>query len=171
VDCGTGRFMTTALVAPGFAEIVMTALMASSRHGSGQTSSGFASCALPGQQQSAGRARHFTQETLRRWGLGGIVEDCAVIVSELLSNAVRYGLDGACPGMLPLRLALWRRSSSVTCAISDLSSAPPVLREPDWLAESGRGLHIVDTLAQSWGWTVPADRSGKTVWASVAFLK
>jgi anti-sigma regulatory factor (Ser/Thr protein kinase) len=147
----------------------MTALKAYTRTGSGLPVSDSASCALPGQQQSAGRARHFTQSTLERWGLGPAVEDCAVIVSELLSNAIRYGLAGSTrQSALPLRLALLRRGSNVLCAISDPNSQPPVMREPDWLAESGRGLHIVDSLADSWGWTRPADRSGKTVWASVS---
>lgn len=155
--------------APEVAEIVMTALKAHARSASGLAASGFASCALPAQQQSAGRARHFTQATLHRWGLAPVIEDCAVIVSELLGNAIRYGLTGedGTHGALPLRLALLRRGEGVLCAISDPSSRPPVLRDPDWLAESGRGLHIVDTLAESWGWTLPADRSGKTVWATV----
>jgi hypothetical protein len=42
-----------------------------------------------------------------------------------------------------------------------------VVKEPDYFAETGRGLHIIDSLSESWGWT-PPDRAGKSVWAMVS---
>lgn len=53
------------------------------------------------------------------------------------------------------------------CAVSDAGPGAPVIRPQEALAESGRGLHIVDRLSESWGWTTP-DRSGKTVWATMS---
>lgn len=50
--------------------------------------------------------------------------------------------------------------------MSDAGTTTPVVTPPDPLAESGRGLHIVDQLSVEWGWTSP-DTSGKTVWATV----
>jgi hypothetical protein len=73
-------------------------------------------------------------------------------------------LDGAGDGSSPLiRLSLVRRAPQVVCAVSDPSSSGPVAREADWVAESGRGLHLVDSFSQSWGWHPVA--AGKVVWA------
>jgi hypothetical protein len=74
-----------------------------------------------------------------------------------------FGVAGAyCPAWL----ALTRQEDSVLCAVSDAGSSTPVLVPADPLAESGRGLRIVDELSDAWGWTSP-DASGKTVWATV----
>jgi anti-sigma regulatory factor (Ser/Thr protein kinase) len=112
-------------------------------------------------------ARHFTRSTLRGWGLEVLVEDASVVVTELLSNAVRHGLasprDASGAPQL-LGLGLLRRGATVLCAISDPGADLPVLREPDGLTESGRGLFIVGALSESWGWT-PHHRAGKAVWA------
>jgi hypothetical protein len=68
-------------------------------------------------------------------------------------------------GPHPVWLGLLRRGSSVLCTVSDPSRAVPVVREPDDEGgESGRGLHVVDAISESWGWT-PPDRAGKAVWA------
>jgi hypothetical protein len=133
--------------------------------------SGFAACALEAEFQAASEARHFARSTLYAWGLGELVDNVAVIVSELLSNAIRYGLVSrlrppASPH--PVWLGLLRRGeTTVLCAVSDPSSEVPVLKKPDYFAETGRGLHVIDSLSDSWGWTQP-DHAGKTVWAAVS---
>ncbi len=67
-------------------------------------------------------------------------------------------------GSAPLiRLSLVRRAPQVVCAVSDPSTSGPVAREADFIAESGRGLHLVDSFSQSWGWHPVA--AGKVVWA------
>ncbi len=132
--------------------------------------SGFAACALGPDPQTAGAAREFTRTTLTGWHLQPLVDDVAVVVSELLSNALRYGLVGSRTRPLsprPVWLGLLRRDRSVLCAVSDPGTSVPVLKEPDWCAESGRGLHVIDALSDSWGWTTP-DHSGKAVWATVS---
>jgi hypothetical protein len=52
----------------------------------------------------------------------------------------------------------------VLCAVADPSQTAPELKEADVLAETGRGLHVVGALADTWGYTQPSER-GKVVWA------
>ncbi|MFJ8046192.1 ATP-binding protein [Kitasatospora sp. NPDC096147] len=66
--------------------------------------------------------------------------------------------------LLPIRISLVHRSPQVVCAVSDPSSQGPIAREPDFVAESGRGLHLVDSFSRSWGWH-PLAGAGKVVWA------
>ena len=132
--------------------------------------SGFATCALHGGHQAAGVARHFTRSTLQSWGMAALADDVETIVSEMLSNAIRHGLP--CPEQLPsaprlVGLGLLRRGATVLCAVSDPSTDVPVVLERTRSAASGRGLHIIDALSESWGWTPPG-RRGKTVWATVS---
>lgn len=143
---------------------------------------GFAVCALSGSAHTVAEARNFTRVILKNWQMcAGVTEDAALVVSELVSNALRYGdrtaeesgapdTAGASAGaerFCPAWLALTRQESAVLCAVSDGGTSAPVVKPQDPLAESGRGLHIVDRLSDSWGWTAP-DRSGKTVWATVS---
>ncbi|MFK0291269.1 ATP-binding protein [Streptomyces sp. NPDC090442] len=138
---------------------------------------GFAACALSGSACTVAEARRFTRDTLQDWRMCPVLADNAVlIVSELVTNALRHGTP-ADPFELafnslggnrfcPAWLALTRQESGVLCAVSDGGSGAPVLRQQDALAESGRGLRLVDELSDSWGWTLP-DHAGKTVWATV----
>ena len=114
-------------------------------------------------------ARDFTAATLARWGIGDRRDDIVVVVSELLTNALRYTVP--CPGTAwprwPVRLGLLQPGPWVLCAISDPSDEVPAPREPDWCCESGRGLHVVASLCDEWGCTPPGPR-GKVVWAMFA---
>ncbi|MFI1158747.1 ATP-binding protein [Streptomyces sioyaensis] len=136
----------------------------------------FAACALSSSARTVSEARRFTRVTLEGWKLcAGVAEDAALVVSELVSNALRYG--SRTPGererrealapLGPAWLALTRQGATVLCAVSDAGAGAPVVRPQDTLAESGRGLQIVDRLSDAWGWT-PPDRTGKTVWATVS---
>ena len=143
-------------------------------------------CALAPRHESVRTAREFTKLTLNRWGLGGLFDDIALVASELVTNALRHALASAsvpeqrsspwgrrgaaieaafndCSAPL-IRLSLVRRVPQVVCAVTDPSSNGPVAREADWVAESGRGLHLVDSFSQSWGWHPVA--AGKVVWAT-----
>ena len=135
---------------------------------SGET--GFAACALSGDPQVAADARGFTRSTLNGWGMSALVDNAAIVVSELLSNALRYGVAGPRARALsphPVWLGLLRRGNAVMCAVSDPGTDVPVVKVPDYFAESGRGLHVIGTLSESWGWT-PPDSAGKAVWAVLA---
>ncbi|CCB78248.1 putative regulator protein [Streptantibioticus cattleyicolor NRRL 8057 = DSM 46488] len=135
----------------------------------GHGATGFAACALGADPQATGEARQFTRRTLGGWGLATVVDDVAVVVSELLSNALRYGVAGPRgrrASARPVWLGLLRRDRTVLCAVCDPNPEVPVIRKPDYFAESGRGLHVIDALSDSWGWTTP-DASGKAVWAAL----
>lgn len=110
-------------------------------------------------------ARNVTKVTLTEWSLGRLYEDAAVIVSELATNALRHGL-GRDVGAAP-RLVLVRYGNHLVCMVTDPADEPPSPREPDHIAESGRGLHIIEAISRAWGWT-PLPGGGKAVWAALA---
>jgi anti-sigma regulatory factor (Ser/Thr protein kinase) len=123
----------------------------------------------PGTEPGAiSAARKFTSLIMERWGAADRGSDVAVVVSELLSNAVRHGLSPAAGPQAPgIRLGLLHSGPSILCAVTDPSDAPPVPREPDWLDEGGRGLHVIASLSEGWGacLDVPG-QAGKVVWAA-----
>jgi len=123
----------------------------------------------PGTEPGAiSAARKFTTLMLERWGAADRGSDVAVVVSELLSNAVRHGLAPAGgPPPAGIRLGLLHSGPTILCAVTDPSDAPPVPREPDWLDEGGRGLHVIASLSDGWGacLDVPG-QAGKVVWAA-----
>ncbi|MCX5063111.1 ATP-binding protein [Streptomyces sp. NBC_00201] len=130
---------------------------------------GPAHCAVlvvPPVPQSAHIARDLIRRTLVDRAAHERVEDVAVTVSELVSNALRYGRAPGAEGELhpALWLAYWDHWSCAVCAVTDDSDLVPVPVEADELAESGRGLQVVSALSDSWGWNPRAD-GGKVVWA------
>ncbi|GII67200.1 ATP-binding protein [Sphaerisporangium krabiense] len=124
-----------------------------------------ATCPLRPQADSVKTARDVTRTTLGRWGLAPLCDDAVLVVSELVTNAVRYGICG--PRRLdaqPITLILLRLSPHVLLAVSDPSDEIPTPKEPDFISEHGRGLHIVETYSTRWGWDA-LDEGGKAVWA------
>jgi len=121
---------------------------------------------------SIGPARTFVLHTMHDWGEAGRAGDVAAVVSELLANALRHALPAACAlGELPpapIRLGLQHAGPYVVCAVADPSSEPPVLRQPDWQDESGRGLVLVSSLSDRWGHCLASGTAGKVVWAAFA---
>lgn len=122
---------------------------------------------LPPVVESPGIARNVTKATLVHWSLGDFYEDAAVVVSELVTNAIRYGLRPD-PGGL-LRLVLVRYECQLVCMVTDPADEAPKMQEPDWVAETGRGLHIIEAMSRAWGWT-PLLGGGKAVWASFSII-
>jgi hypothetical protein len=121
----------------------------------------------PGTSARAVRAgRDFAIATLHRWGAAELRDDVAVVVSELLTNALRHALsDISLPSYAaPVRLGLLQPGGSVICAVADPSHRLPQPREPGILTETGRGLHVIEALADAWGYTQPG-HAGKVVWA------
>jgi hypothetical protein len=110
--------------------------------------------------------RGFTRSTLQRWDATGRSDDITLVVSELLTNALRHTLPK--PGR-PVRVGLLQPfpGAGVLGAVADPSLVVPQLPPPseDW--ESGRGLRVVGELSDQWGCTTP-DRAGKVVWAMFA---
>jgi anti-sigma regulatory factor (Ser/Thr protein kinase) len=118
---------------------------------------------LRGEVESSGMARNVTKTTLSQWKLSEFYEDAAVVVSELVTNALRYGRSCSAPESL--RLVLVRYQRQLICMVTDPADEAPQMQEPDYIAESGRGLHIIDAISRTWGWT-PLLGGGKAVWAT-----
>jgi hypothetical protein len=113
--------------------------------------------------------REFCIAALRRWGATQRCEDITIVVSELLTNALRHAVPGLSRNRpnWPIRLGLLCSEPCVLCAVADPSSSIPVPKKPGHLAETGRGLHVVSSLSDRWGYTTyttPSD-AGKVVWA------
>lgn len=130
-----------------------------------------ASCALPARYEAVREARRFTRRTLDQWNMGDRFDDVCLVVSELVTNALRHGLSAssrcAAGQEPPVRLHLMRWTERLVCAVRDPSHDSPVTRETDdFSAESGRGLFLVDSFSDSWGWHPLAGAlDGKVVWA------
>ncbi|WP_055701017.1 MULTISPECIES: ATP-binding protein [Streptomyces] len=130
-----------------------------------------ASVALPARYEAVGSARQFTRKTLGQWNLDERFDDIALVVSELVTNALRHALPADTPREQqdpPVRLHLMCWASRLVCAVRDPSDESPVARETDedFAAESGRGLFLVDSFSDSWGWhPLAGTLRGKVVWA------
>ncbi|GAA4063180.1 ATP-binding protein [Actinomadura miaoliensis] len=183
------------------------------------------------EPESVTEARHFTMCRLDDWGLETLGDDVGLVVSELVTNALRHSGGGmphpgsAQPGPTPyrgaaplretngyrditgcrdatgyrtspyetrygashyeaprpyhgagchpidplgsaptaIRLRLLHQGSWLLCGIMDASPAAPRRKEPDYIAETGRGLHLVESFSDRWGWRALPE--GKVVWA------
>ncbi|MFC9701344.1 SpoIIE family protein phosphatase [Streptomyces sp. NPDC056943] len=102
------------------------------------------------------RARRFAVDQVDAWGLEELSFVTELVVSELVTNAIRYGEP-------PIRLRLIR-DTSLICEVSDASSTAPHLRRARTFDEGGRGLLLVAQLTQGWGTRHTAD--GKTIWCA-----
>ncbi|GAA1732570.1 SpoIIE family protein phosphatase [Streptomyces yatensis] len=109
---------------------------------------------IPADAAAVAEARRNTTGQLLAWGLEEAVFTTELIVSELVTNAIRYGRP-------PIRLRLIR-DRSLICEVSDASNTAPHLRRARLFDEGGRGLMLVAQLATRWGTRQGAD--GKTIW-------
>ncbi|MGW0732215.1 SpoIIE family protein phosphatase [Streptomyces sp. NPDC002851] len=100
-------------------------------------------------------ARQNATEQLAAWGLDEAAFVTELVVSELVTNAIRYGLP-------PIQLRLIR-DRALICEVSDASSTSPHLRRAAVYDEGGRGLLMVAQLTQRWG--SRQTPKGKTIWA------
>jgi hypothetical protein len=110
---------------------------------------------FPQHIRSATDARHFLQRTLDAWNVGHLIESAGLLVSELVVNATLHARS-ACI----LRIALDERLLRVE--VEDTCHVLPVQQELSLTSPNGRGLIIVDALADCWG--VTPETTGKTVW-------
>ena len=118
-----------------------------------------AATTLRPEPQAVAAARRFVNKTLTQWGHPGHVDPACLLVSEILTNAVRHA-------RAPIGLRLHHTAREITAEITDDSTHLPHRRLPGPDDESGRGLMLVDALASEWG-TRPAE-TGKTVWFTLA---
>ncbi|MFJ1563912.1 SpoIIE family protein phosphatase [Streptomyces erythrochromogenes] len=112
---------------------------------------------VPGEHSAVSRVRNAGSAQLVEWGLGDIAFAAELILSELVTNAIRYG-------SAPVGVRLLR-DRSLICEVSDSSSTSPHLRYAATTDEGGRGLFLVAQYAERWG-TRYTDR-GKVIWAEL----
>ncbi|MFD5570995.1 SpoIIE family protein phosphatase [Streptomyces cadmiisoli] len=116
-----------------------------------------ASWDVPADPAAVADVRTGATRCVEAWGLGELAMTTELIVSELVTNAIRY----AAP---PIRLRLLR-DSRLTCEVADAGRASPRLRHARSMDEGGRGLFLVAQLAHRWGARHTAE--GKIIWAEL----
>jgi PAS domain S-box-containing protein len=109
---------------------------------------------LPREPRSVGRARELARAQLVAWSLEPLVDTVELLVSELVTNAMRYG-----EGEIRLRLLLDR---TLVCEVWDAGLVQPRRRRARDTDEGGRGLQLVGLLSAAWG--SRRTPHGKTVW-------
>ncbi|WP_130798651.1 ATP-binding protein [Streptomyces otsuchiensis] len=130
---------------------------------------GAASLRLPARLESVRSARDFTRDILNTWRLAAQFDAVGLVVSELVTNALRHGSDGCppIPGVSPVELELLRGRRRLVCAVHDQSTAEPHVNDADISDEGGRGLRLVECFSDGWGWRERGNGlRGKVVWAS-----
>lgn len=152
---------------------------------------------LPVHPSAASWARRHVRVTLARWRLDGLAETAELVVSELVTNAVKAGRETAAtiatadggadggdvlaePGADLADLAsragsprhrigldVYRSGALVVVEVWDPSRTPPALKNASLDEEGGRGLMLVDVLSEKWGYRWPVP-GGKVVWCALA---
>ncbi|MFF8386394.1 SpoIIE family protein phosphatase [Streptomyces kanasensis] len=106
--------------------------------------------------EEVGRARALAARQVAAWGLDELGFTTEIVVSELVTNALRYAAG-------PVQLRLVRDRSLLICEVSDTGHTAPHLRRAAIDDEGGRGLFLVAQMTQHWGTRYTA--TGKTIWA------
>ncbi|MFF3876121.1 SpoIIE family protein phosphatase [Streptomyces sp. NPDC001978] len=113
---------------------------------------------IPADPAAVSKAREWITRQLTMWGLDDLLFTTELIVSELVTNAIRYGRP-------PMDLRLIRHNVLV-CEVTDSSSTQPRLRRARTTDEGGRGLFLVAQLGGRWG--CRHGQNGKTIWSEQA---
>lgn len=114
---------------------------------------------LPADPAAVSGLRSAVAQQLAEWGLEELTFSTELIISELATNAIRYGGP-------PIHVRLLR-SLSLICEVTDGSSTSPRLRRASNTDEGGRGLFLVARLAHRWG--TRYIQEGKVIWAEQPF--
>ncbi|MFF4425756.1 SpoIIE family protein phosphatase [Streptomyces sp. NPDC001549] len=110
---------------------------------------------IPADPAAVSDARRYASDQLTAWGLDHAIFTTELVVSELVTNAIRYGGS-------PIQLRLIRQATLI-CEVSDASNTAPHLRRARMSDEGGRGLLLVAQLTERWGTRFTG--SGKIIWA------
>jgi anti-sigma regulatory factor (Ser/Thr protein kinase) len=106
--------------------------------------------------QTLADVRRAVGARLRLWGREELITAAAMCVTELLSNVHKHAASPECV------LTLENHPYGIRAAVSDSESSLPVVKEPDFLSESGRGMFLLSKTADEWG--TDLNTTGKTVW-------
>ncbi|WP_045301104.1 SpoIIE family protein phosphatase [Saccharothrix sp. ST-888] len=128
------------------------------RLGRGQTGTPTAGWTLPAEPTAVSRARRLVRGTLADWSVEGLTDTAELLVSELVTNSVRYA-----SAPIGVRLTL---GDTLLVEISDPLPDPPRERHAAEADEGGRGLELVGRLALRWG--ARTEGMGKVVWFELA---
>lgn len=104
------------------------------------------------------QARELVRARLGEWSASHLEETVAVVAVELVANVVRHA-------QTPFELRLWREESHIVVEVRDHDDHLPDVVPAGPNDERGRGMHIVEALASSWG-AAPV-LGGKVVWARI----
>ncbi|MEW1956678.1 ATP-binding protein [Kineococcus sp. NPDC059986] len=111
---------------------------------------------LERDRRAVARARAFVRDHCAQSQVAeGVCDTAVLLVSELVTNAVEHARSR-------VRLAVAVSTRRVHVEVGDQNAALPAVRHPDAAAVHGRGMAIVDGLAEDWG--VRPDGRGKTIW-------
>ncbi|MGW3990472.1 SpoIIE family protein phosphatase [Streptomyces sp. NPDC004830] len=147
------------LLPPGGSADDVALLLARTR---GLPSSQVATWDIPADPSLVAPIRKQVVDQLERWGLVEATFTAELVVSELVTNAIRYGAP-------PIRLRLIHDAATLICEVSDTNHTAPHLRRAKTWDEGGRGLLLVAQLTQRWGSRHTAE--GKTIWAELALVE
>ena len=114
---------------------------------------------LPPERSAAGAARDFVTAALSGWGLPGLVDDAALITTELFANALAHA-----PSRQYVLAIDWNHGKP-RIEMWDSGDLLPRKQDPGLDAETGRGLQVIEALSTAWGSRHAA--SGKCVWATL----
>ncbi|MEU4658241.1 SpoIIE family protein phosphatase [Streptomyces sp. NPDC023723] len=146
------------LLPPGGAADDVALLLARAR---GLPPSRVATWDIPADPALVAPVRKQVLDQLAAWSLTEASFTTELVVSELVTNAIRYGAP-------PIRLRLIHDATTLICEVSDTSHTAPHLRRAKTWDEGGRGLLLVAQLTQRWGSRHTTE--GKTIWAELALL-
>lgn len=120
---------------------------------------------LPGEVASVPRVRHYVRDLLAAAGHAHH-DDALLLVTELVTNAVRHSRSGRPGGRVTVAVADCDGMLHITVIDAGSADRRPRLRvEPDGAGGGGRGLWLVQELSAAWGWQeIPA---GRAVWFQV----
>lgn len=105
----------------------------------------------------ATQMRQITRDQLSQWDLTTLIDDATLVVSELVTNAVKHGKGR------PVRLRVRRFADELRIEVTDGTSTPARLRSAGLADENGRGLLLVAGVAKEWG----VSRDGTMTWCSL----
>lgn len=115
-------------------------------------------------------ARLHARQVLWEWGLSEVAETAELLLSELVTNAVQAAR--ATVSDLPVNVRLSANRDRLLIEVWDSNVQPPLSRVlerefPEVDSESGRGLFLVDTLSERWGWYPTRNPGGKVTWCEL----